>query len=85
MAIRVIRSLLVGFGLTILPITLGIASVLPRLTEILLWPGFSFAEEVWGGLHGYQPILLGLAANLVSYAAITFIAETMWKRIHQPE
>jgi hypothetical protein len=85
MAIRAFWSLFAGLAFTMVLAALNISSVLPTLSKNLLWPGFSFAEEVWGGLHGHQPILMGLAANVVLYAALTFIAATMWKRIHSPE
>jgi len=80
--LRALASLGMGVSTSLLFISIGGSSWLaPKLFEILLAPGFRLATLVYGGLHGGEPILLGLFVNTLVYSAIFLLV--MWVRFRR--
>src|SRR5260370_42167757 len=80
--LRTLASLGIGASMSFLFISIGATGWLaPKLFEILLAPGFKLATSVYGGLHGGEPILLGLFVNTLVYSAIFLLV--MWVRFRR--
>lgn len=65
-----LRSFALSVGVVLVSFLLG--AVIPIVATVL-WPGGEIARTVYGGLHGGEPVLLLLVANVCIYTAAFYV------------